>query len=165
MVGPKPSLLPLPPAPHCRTQVNLRQMPEFSLGWERHLPSSLIPMSSTFQCYCRKEAGKKPNGMYSLRSSHPSGKHITALVSSSWTRQIIHSQSWQNGFLSNSSLASPYCDNVNRSIDFSYEEETSLTVRCAGVGPHREEHWHIEGRWWRRWSAMRNDCWNQKSLP
>lgn len=77
-------------------------------------------------------------GYTALRSSHPSGKHISALVSSSLTRQIIHSQSWQNGFLSNSSLVSPYCDNINRSSDFSYEEETSLTVRCAGVGPHRE---------------------------
>ncbi|KAJ1063835.1 hypothetical protein K5549_009147 [Capra hircus] len=48
-------------------------------------------------------------------------------------------KSWQNGFLSNSSLASPYCDNVNRSIDFSYEEETSLTHKGNAASSFHEE--------------------------
>lgn len=42
-------------------------------------------------------------------------------------------------------LVSPYCDNINRNSDFSYEEETSLTVRCAGVGPHRRHDTLKEG--------------------
>lgn len=38
------------------------------------------------------------------------------------------------GFFLISSLTSPYCHNINRSIDF-FSEETSLAIWCTGMGP------------------------------
>ena len=143
----------------------MSQMPKVSLKWRtfaRIPPSSLFHALSNVIC---KMHGKGQIGCISFNIVSPlaNAHHChSGMIFDSFSTLAVE-------IIVHFSLSpiSLYHYTINRSIDFSWEEEISLVIRCAGVWPHTEEHWHFEAsvaKWWRCWSAMRKGHWNQRIL-